>query len=54
MPKKVVMIDAEDFELIITRIAIIRADLDNIPDCYSKCEVERRLDELDSILSSDY
>lgn len=53
MPKKVVMIDADEFDAINICLAHIRLDLNKIPDSHFKNEVERRVNQIEEILSLD-
>ena len=53
MPKKVVIIDAEDFRAIDICLSNIEVDLDRIPDSHFKNEVERRIKQIRQILSEE-
>lgn len=53
MPKKVVIIDAEEFRAIDICLTHIKLDLDKIPDSHFKNEVERRVNQIKQILSEE-
>ncbi len=53
MPKKVVILDADEFTAIDICLTNIKVDLNRIPDSHFKNEIERRIRQIEQILSDD-